>query len=348
MLMCNARDIVSVVIPVYNAEKVISKCIESYINQSYKDIEIIIIDDGSTDQSLEIIKKYQVKDERIKIICQSHRGVSVARNQGIKIANGKYITFCDSDDYAEISLIDEYLNARCFAEQNAPEYSFIMSGMHVDVLSGTMEDRDNLLEDCDKYCVLENNKIAYLCWLNLFNFVTNKFYELDRIKKNHIRFVDSVQIGEDLKFNLDYLKVSDGPMLMVNLPLYHYVRYTDHSLSLVYYENAVNHTRNIYDELLDFAIQQQGTTTDDIMIIKSIYLVDWTSRLTALYMKQDSPSEMKKNRRMVKIEIQAENFQRLLKEVYACRKVSFLRYSTLRMKNYGLYCFFRKIYRFLK
>ena len=92
---------VSVIVPVYNVEKYLSRCLESLINQSLKDIEIICINDGSTDNSLQILKQFAYKDNRIKIINQTNSGQSVARNKGLAIASGKYIGFVDSDDWID-------------------------------------------------------------------------------------------------------------------------------------------------------------------------------------------------------------------------------------------------------
>lgn len=99
---------VSVIIPVYNVEKYLKECLDSIINQTYKDIEILIVNDGSTDGSLNICNKYAEKDKRIQIISQNNEGLSAARNAAIKIAKGEYLTFVDSDDFISLDMI-EYL-----------------------------------------------------------------------------------------------------------------------------------------------------------------------------------------------------------------------------------------------
>ena len=95
---------ISVIVPIFNVEKYLKECLESIINQTFKDIEIICINDGSTDNSLDILNQYAEKDNRIKVITQSNQGLSAARNTGIKYANGEYISFIDSDDYIDTSL----------------------------------------------------------------------------------------------------------------------------------------------------------------------------------------------------------------------------------------------------
>lgn len=111
------KDLISIVIPVYNVERYLKKCINSIVNQSYKNIEIILVDDGSTDNSSEICDEYIKKDDRIKVIHKENGGLSDARNKGIDMAKGKYITFVDSDDYVENLYIEKLYEAIC--KQNA-------------------------------------------------------------------------------------------------------------------------------------------------------------------------------------------------------------------------------------
>src|SRR5690606_23236276 len=100
---------VSIIIPVYNKAPYLEQCLNSVINQTYKNLEIIIIDDGSTDNSLEICEKYRKKDERIQLISQENQGVSVARNKGIQKASGEWIYFLDADDYLDIDTFQTIL-----------------------------------------------------------------------------------------------------------------------------------------------------------------------------------------------------------------------------------------------
>lgn len=97
---------ISIIVPVYNVEKYINKCIDSLINQTYKDLEIILVDDGSTDSSGKICDEYKKKDKRIKVIHKINGGLSSARNEGIKIAKGNYLGFVDSDDYVNIKMYE--------------------------------------------------------------------------------------------------------------------------------------------------------------------------------------------------------------------------------------------------
>ena len=100
---------VSVIVPVYNVEKFINRCVDSILSQTFKDFELILINDGSKDKSLEIIEKYRV-DKRVRIFTQKNQGPAVARNFGISVAKGSYIMFIDSDDYIDPDYIETYYN----------------------------------------------------------------------------------------------------------------------------------------------------------------------------------------------------------------------------------------------
>lgn len=99
------KNLITVIIPVYNSEKYIEKCLTSVTNQIYKNLEIIVVDDGSSDNSIDIIKNYAKKDNRIKIFSQENQGLSAARNVGLDLATGEYIVFLDSDDWLELDAL---------------------------------------------------------------------------------------------------------------------------------------------------------------------------------------------------------------------------------------------------
>lgn len=98
---------ISIIVPVYNSQKYLSRCIESVLKQSSNDIELILVDDESVDNSLKVIDKYLKKDKRVKLICQRHSGVSTARNRGLNIAKGNLVMFLDSDDYIELNSLSK-------------------------------------------------------------------------------------------------------------------------------------------------------------------------------------------------------------------------------------------------
>lgn len=104
------KELVSVIVPVYNVEQYLNKCVDSIINQTYSNIEIILVDDGSTDNSGKICDKYALNDKRVKVIHKSNGGLSDARNRGIDVSGGKYLAFIDSDDWIEPDMIEKMYN----------------------------------------------------------------------------------------------------------------------------------------------------------------------------------------------------------------------------------------------
>ena len=104
------KDKISIIVPIYNMEKYLNKGVNSIINQSYENLEIILVNDGSTDDSLNICNKFKKKDKRVVVLKKENGGLSSARNYGIEHANGKYISFVDADDYIEKDYIEKLYN----------------------------------------------------------------------------------------------------------------------------------------------------------------------------------------------------------------------------------------------
>ena len=104
------NELISVIVPVYNGQKYIDICVKSVLNQSYKNIELILVDDGSTDDSYKVLEKWKEEDSRVKVIKKENAGVSSARNAGIEAASGAFVTFIDVDDFIENDFLDYYYN----------------------------------------------------------------------------------------------------------------------------------------------------------------------------------------------------------------------------------------------
>lgn len=155
------NELVSIIIPIYNVQKYLKKCLDSVINQKYKNLEIILINDGSTDNSLDIAINYKNKDKRIKLFSQTNQGLSAARNTGLKNATGKYITFVDSDDYITpdyVSYMYDLLKRNNFKSSLA-----ICSLMNIFEKSGKQVNMGNGLE-----CTLSGKEcIKKMCYQDL-------------------------------------------------------------------------------------------------------------------------------------------------------------------------------------
>lgn len=173
---------VSVIIPVYNTEKYIEKCLKSVIKQTLRDIEIIVVNDGSIDRSSEILKKYK-EYNNIKIINKKNEGQGIARNEAIKIANGEYLAFVDSDDYIERDMFEEmYSKATKYnLDIVICNYRYVFDNSN-EVLSSNVKLNDNEIIDsreCIKRFLIENT-IEGFSW--------NKLFKKDLFVKNNIEY----------------------------------------------------------------------------------------------------------------------------------------------------------------
>lgn len=170
---------ISIIVPVYNVEEYLPKCLDSLINQTLKDIEIICINDGSTDSSGEILEKYSKKDSRLKVITQSNQGVSAARNNGVEIAKGEYIGFVDSDDWVDADFYEKlYTTAKQYSAD-------IAAADMVRVKHGKIRKFFNFNETRISDNFIEKLK---LCNAPDFSYTCNKIYKTDAVKKNNLRF----------------------------------------------------------------------------------------------------------------------------------------------------------------
>ena len=204
---------ISIIVPVYNVEKYISENINSILSQACVDLELILVDDGSTDSSGNICDAYAKKDSRIKVIHQKNSGVSAARNTGIEIASGKYIVFIDSDDY----LKPDYLSELYKAIISNP-YSWCFCGFQ------EMDEKGAVLWDClyqtDKeYDIFPFSEYGSVLHKKFASMLWNRIYELDIIKTYNIRFDETLSRSEDVLFNLEYGKYCKS-FSVINKPLY--------------------------------------------------------------------------------------------------------------------------------
>lgn len=203
---------ISVIIPVYKVEEYLKRCLDSVCNQSYKNLEIILIDDGSTDNSGMICDEYARRDNRIKVLHKKNDGVSAARNTGLDLATGDYIAFADSDDFLDSDCLT--ILARQLELENA---DISICGMNI-------EDRDGFFRpywEQKDYCILSKEE-------QLSNLITNRLYccsVCDKLFKSEIlsavRFDREIAHNEDLLFVYEAMKHSEKAVF-TSEPLYFY------------------------------------------------------------------------------------------------------------------------------
>lgn len=203
---------VSIIVPVYNVEKYVSKCLESLLRQTYENIEIILVNDGSQDNSKKIIDNFAKKDERVKVIHKNNEGVSVTRNIGILNSTGDYICFVDSDDYVMPDYV-EYL------------LKLILDGKSDIALTTQMFGNFNLKQTSTlkTYIVSGSEATIKILLYDIPIGVYSKIFRREFLEKNNISFKRELYIGEGFNFNIDAFQRANK-ITISNKRIYYYRR----------------------------------------------------------------------------------------------------------------------------
>lgn len=210
---------ISVIIPVYNVEQYLKECLESIINQTLKDIEIICVNDGSTDDSLEILNEFIKKDQRIKLITQKNKGLSAARNAGYNIATSEYIYFIDSDDWIELNTLENIYNK--IIKTQSDVLLFGTNNVYGD--NHIMKNNMRIMNLIKKYktkdfCFIDCPDVIYLpctAWL--------KIYKKSFLDSYNIIFEDDIKFSEDSIYWI--MIVCRNAKIHLDPTCYHYYRF---------------------------------------------------------------------------------------------------------------------------
>ena len=258
------KYLVSIIVPMYNSEKYIVRCIDSLLEQSYENIEIIVVDDGSSDNGVDIIKKYS--DNRINIYQKKNEGVSATRNFGIEKSNGDFLLFVDSDDYVSKDIVEimvdkiKNINSMVFCNNdeiwsNRVEKRILFTGDNVQL------DKTNVLR------VIASGKAGLVC----SKLVSNRV-----IKENNIMFDKNLKVGEDQLF---FLKVAQytKEFKYVNKSLYFYDRTNENSATIKYQNRLYNNFSYLQEEIIKIFNNNKLNSNEDIELLnnKQITIV-WT------------------------------------------------------------------------
>lgn len=257
--MGNMEKTISVIIPVYNREDCIWRCIQSIREQSYRNLEIIIIDDGSTDKSGVICERLQKEDTRILVFHQKNQGVSAARNYGIRVANGKYIQFVDSDD-----TIEKYMCEKLVKRQKETDADMVICGYNL-IKKGKIEHIEATNSFfVDLGCFV--GEFAYYLKNFLLHNPWNKLYLREKIK---IPFDVNYFAGEDLLFNMEYLRDCTSIAGLRDVMYNYYYVPSDR-----YKNNGGEIATGIYHALLNFAEQKLNNDSSALMAVYKVYIDD--------------------------------------------------------------------------
>ncbi|GAE30023.1 glycosyltransferase [Alkalihalobacillus hemicellulosilyticus] len=248
---------ISIIVPIYNREKELARCLQSLLKQTFKEIEIILINDGSTDDSVELIHHYAEKDERIVVINQNNKGVSIARNQGLLMAKGKYVGFVDSDDWVELTMYE-----RLFQIAEEREADVVMCSYVREFLGGSKEKQlseQKIIHLQGKQ--VQTNLLRRLIgpirhelgqpeMLDAWGTVWSKLYRRDVLRISQATFVNLDEIGtnEDTLFNMQVLTCAQS-FVFYNQPFYHYWRGNDKSVTAIHKSNLLVKWRCLFQHI---------------------------------------------------------------------------------------------------
>ena len=235
------QPLVSIILPVYNAQNHLARCVGSICAQTYQNIEIIILNDGSKDQSLPVCEEFRQKDPRILLVDKANSGVSDTRNLGLKLASGKYVEFVDSDDYLDPDFTERLVAA---AEEN--EADFVIAPYKMVIPAGASKPEqvlDKIQDELGVMSVARPPEVREYGFLPagvydkdtfalrlmdkpasyFYSVLWNKLYRHDILTGNDIQFVSEMRWAEDLVFNLRYIQYAER-FVAIDKPGYYYVQ----------------------------------------------------------------------------------------------------------------------------
>ena len=267
---------ISIVIPVYKVEKYLRQCLDSVVGQTYKNLEIIVVDDGSPDNCGAICDEYAQKDERVQVIHKENGGLCAARNDGIARATGDWIAFVDSDDWCEPDMYEQAVNALedgvdilmfssfsnigdrqvvipAFAQEFTTEDSALIKHMQVAMIN-------------QHYTPLESRFAPGCPW--------NRLFRASLIRDHAITYPTEVRAGEDGIFNLQVFQFTKK-IKFIDVPLYHY-RYNENSITNKYTPDRPEIDHRLFEEL--FAIGRKYGLSEEYFQALNDMIVDYTAQ----------------------------------------------------------------------
>lgn len=309
------KELISVVIPVYNVEKYLKRCVESVVNQTYKNLEIILVDDGSPDECPQICDKLSKEDERIKVIHKSNQGLGMARNTGIENATGKYICFFDSDDYVELTTIEKSYDSIKKNKADIVIYGLSCVNNNGEVISQMVPNMSKKVYEGDEVVNI------FLPSLIAHNPVNGKkeglnmsawscMYSMELIKKSNWRFVSEREyISEDF-YSLLVLYKNVTSVSIVPEPFYYYCD-NEQSLTHTFNENRYARVRECYEGMINVADEYEYPK----VVRESLYsqYIGSTIGVMKLVVKSDMPKKTKVSN--IKKIVEYKTLQQVIREM---------------------------------
>lgn len=265
---------VSIIVPVYNVQEYLKKCVESVLAQTYRDFELILVDDGSTDNSPSICDSYLVR-EQVHVIHKENGGPSSARNAGLDIAQGKYIYFADSDDYIEPDLLEKTVSL--MEEKQLDCVSF---GMVKETPEGELLEKIHYVPRELHICTEEDRlefQLKYLLNYRIGWEACNRVYRGDIIRDNRLRFVSERKFAEDMLFTFCYWLHARSCMVLHEI-YYHYVQRGNSLMGASRKRNVLPQTYALSRDAYGFVCQRDLPLIREHFIMIHLHLLEWQTR----------------------------------------------------------------------
>jgi len=284
---------VSIIVPVYNAQATLTNCLNHILKQTYRFIEVILVNDGSTDHSRELCDACAKKNTKVKAIHQENAGPSAARNTGIQAATGDYIQFVDADDYIEPTMTEKLVKAM---ERNVQlvicGYTSVYNNVTIKRYLPSIEgiyDRTSFI-----------NHIGELYKNIILPSPCNKLYVTKQIRQFEIRFIENLHIGEDLLFNLAYIQTCER-IHMIPDPLYNYVITSNLSLSRGFNKDLTAHQQMLHRKVEAFLEKNHCYNGANAYFLNIMYTNSIVNRLQNLFHQHSTLPSKQQKRQILKI-----------------------------------------------
>ncbi len=291
--------------PVYNAQKYLKRSIESILNQTLKEIELILVNDGSRDRSIDICREYEQKDSRIIVVDKKNEGACIARNTGIHLAKGEYLQLVDADDYCELNMLEEQ-----YELAKSTNAEVVMCGLKYDI---SLKNGEVLYEE-DHYqnAVLTGKqeiKEVMMDIINnmLFNYTHNKLYNLNFLKENNLQFTEWLPIDQDTNFNIDVFKQLNH-LTLTTKSYYHYIKTFEETIVNRYHPKKFNVRTYRYERLIEMFKEFGIYTEENKKQLASIY-IHQVIECFEMYFHEKCPLTPKEKKQQIKEILQTQTVQ---------------------------------------
>ena len=276
------KPLASVIVPAFNVEEYIRECIESIQMQSVDEIEIIVVNDGSTDKTGVILDELAREDERIRVIHKENAGVSAARNDGIDVANGKYIAFVDGDDFLAPDFLEYMIG---LAEQNGSEFCLSLNCFTKKNEEQIIEDKIQMLGNADATALLLSPRVIVGCW--------NKVFSREFLNVNSIRFREDLHYGEGLHF-ITTVSQRVNHVTVGERKVYYYRRDNQYSATTKFNIESIFNGEEAINQIEEQLIVDGKNVQNMLLLHRSMYSVGALVRVKTHHKENEYENDYKR------------------------------------------------------